>query len=168
MLKTKRYEKILELLLNSDSEINGQALADKFDVSRQIIVNDIARLRNEGVAIRSTSRGYIIDRKKGIRKIIAVKHRTEDIKEELEIIINNGGRVLDVMIEHPVYGEFKGEISVSNEDEMMKFLALIKGSQAKALLSLSEDGVHLHTIEVEDEDKYGIILEKLNKKGFLI
>lgn len=168
MKKNTRCEEIYEILDKSESPVSGQILSDTFKVSRQIIVNDIAVLRNNGVQIIATSRGYILDRKKGIRKIIAVKHSGEKIKEELEIIINNGGKVLDVMIEHPVYGELKGEISVSNEEELVKFIALLEGSRAKPLSSISENGVHLHTVEFPDEEKYEKTLKELSEKGFLI
>ena len=38
---------------------------------------------------------------------LAVKHGTDVIKDELETIVDYGGKILDVIIEHPVYGNSK-------------------------------------------------------------
>jgi len=168
MDKAGRHKQIIKLLKESEGPISGHQIAERLNVSRQIIVRDVADLRTDGLTIRSTSRGYILDEKTGIRKIIAVHHSADDIREELSTIIHNAGKIIDVMVEHPVYGELKGEIAVSNEKELAKFLALIQGSRARALLSVSEGGVHLHTIEVENEEQYQKILEELRTKGFLL
>jgi len=82
-------------------------------------------------------------------------------------VVRKGGRVVDVIVEHPVYGEIRGMIDVSNEDEVLKFLNLMRASKTEPLLVLS-GGVHLHTIEAPDEGTLDEIVEELRKKGFLI
>ena len=55
----KRREEIRRLLLESgDRVLSAGELAARFDVSRQIIVGDIAILRAGGEEILSTARGY--------------------------------------------------------------------------------------------------------------
>ena len=54
-----RKEALLQLLKESQKPLNGQTLADRFHVTRQIIVQDIAVLRADGAPILSTNRGYI-------------------------------------------------------------------------------------------------------------
>jgi len=168
MDKHQRRQRIIQVLCESNYPISGEALSDLLQVTRQIIVKDVAEMRADGTQILSTSRGYCLDKKKGIRKIIAVRHLPEQIKDELEIIIRNGGTVVNVMIEHPVYGEIRGDINISSINELFKFIALVEGSQAKPLLSVSEGGVHLHTIEVPSEEKYQQIKKELKEKGFWI
>ena len=56
--KERRYE-ILNLIKSMKEPISGTELAKKFDVSRQVIVQDIALLRAENYDIFSTTRGYL-------------------------------------------------------------------------------------------------------------
>ena len=59
----KRREEIRRLLLESgDRVLSAGELAARFDVSRQIIVGDIAILRAGGEEILSTARGYRLAR----------------------------------------------------------------------------------------------------------
>lgn len=57
----KRRKKIIKLLSDETSAVSASVLAEKFDVSRQIIVGDIAILRAEGYEIIATPRGYILE-----------------------------------------------------------------------------------------------------------
>ncbi|HOO34285.1 MAG TPA: transcription repressor NadR [Thermotogota bacterium] len=168
MDKNDRQAELIQILKGSKEAISGEELSNHFNVSRQVIVKDIASLRQDGTEILSTSRGYLLDRKHGFRKVIAVKHNREQIREELEIIIRNGGKVIDVMVEHPVYGEIRGDISISTEEELTKFVALINSSKAKPLLSVSDEGVHLHTIEIQSRIQYDQIEKELKEKHFWI
>ena len=54
MDNSARREKILQLLQESPSPITGTALAKACDVSRQIIVGDVALMRAQGTDIIST------------------------------------------------------------------------------------------------------------------
>ena len=54
MTKDRRTN-LLQLLENTTVPLNGQFLAEKFQVTRQIIVQDIALLRANGAPILSTT-----------------------------------------------------------------------------------------------------------------
>ena len=58
MDSSARREKILQILQESSSAVTGTALSKACNVSRQIIVGDVAILRAQGIAIISTPRGY--------------------------------------------------------------------------------------------------------------
>ena len=58
-----RRNKIVEKLQGSEKQLSGAALAKEFQVSRQVIVQDIALLRAMGYDIESTNRGYRISNK---------------------------------------------------------------------------------------------------------
>jgi hypothetical protein len=163
--KEKRLEKIIEILNRSPKPISGSNLADMFEVTRQVIVKDIAILKAAGKDIKSNSRGYYISTKNRIIRTIAVKHTFEEIGSELLTIVENGGKVLDVSVEHPIYGEITATLDV--EDKMDVDFFLKKINNAKPLSSLNY-GIHLHKIEVDDEEQYKKIITELNKKGFLL
>ena len=56
----QRREGILELLKQSVQPLSATTIAGQFQVSRQIIVGDIALLRAANVTISATPRGYIL------------------------------------------------------------------------------------------------------------
>ena len=62
----ERREKMLDLLQNTTEPISGTALAKMFEVSRQVVVQDIALLRAQKQDIFSTYRGYIMQKKQSI------------------------------------------------------------------------------------------------------
>ena len=60
MQSSDRRNKIADLLNQSVGPISATRLASEFDVSRQVIVGDIALLRASGIDINATPRGYIM------------------------------------------------------------------------------------------------------------
>lgn len=166
-----RRDEILKLLNNTDIAIKGTDLADRFGVSRQVIVQDIAILRAKGENILATAQGYIIptmDYGKKIKKTIVCNHQGyEELEEELRLIIDLGGKVLDVIVDHPLYGEIKSPINIETRYELDQFMQNIKSSNAEPLSRLT-GGLHLHTIEVKDEDVFEMIVKALDNKKYLI
>lgn len=158
----ERKQEILELLRKTKQPLKGKDLAERFGVTRQVIVSDIAELREEGHRIVSTRDGYVLDVGQRVRRIVAMRHTAEDIYEELKTIVENGGKVLDVIVEHPIYGELIGRIDVETLDDVEKFVSLLEITKTKPLLELS-DGVHLHTIEAPDEATMERILKAIEK-----
>ena len=55
-----RRQKIIEIIQKSDKPVSGTALAQQLDVSRQVVVTDIALIRANGIEVTSTNRGYVI------------------------------------------------------------------------------------------------------------
>ena len=103
-----RRMNILEILNNRTTPVSGTELAGKLGVSRQVIVQDIALLRADNKEIMSTYKGYILhspdkDSREYMR-VLRVNHGTEDTLDELQTIVDYGGRVLDVSVEHGLYG----------------------------------------------------------------
>ena len=91
--------------------------------------------------------------------VVSVKHDEEEIYDELWEIIKAGGHVVDVSVIHAVLGELKGKLDLSTIDDLNRFIAALKASNAVPLLSLSKDGVHLHTIEADSHES----LERIRK-----
>ena len=61
MTGSERRTAIMDQIKNSDRPVSGSALAKTFQVSRQVIVQDIALIRAEGNNVISTNRGYILN-----------------------------------------------------------------------------------------------------------
>ncbi len=100
-----RRQAILDRLRTADRPVSASSLAAELNVSRQIIVGDIALLRAGGAEISATPRGYVLPRATdGITRTIACRHTLEQTGTELDILVDNGCTVLDVIVEHPVYG----------------------------------------------------------------
>ena len=164
-----RRKNILSDLKKDNNAIKGIRLAEKYNVTRQIIVKDIAILRAQGNLITATPDGYIIGKNddKRIQKVIAVNHDEDKLDEELSIIIKYGGIVEDVIVEHPIYGEIKGMLMIKNLYDLENFMEKYKENKVK-LLSLLTDGVHIHTLTADTEENMDAILKELKEKGFII
>ena len=167
MERNERLERIAGLLEAAEEPLSGTGLAERFGVSRQAIVQDIARLRDSGCPIRATAAGYALDRQGcGVRRLMAVRHGPCDVREELLAIVGLGGRVIDVIDDHPVYGELKGNIDAGTPEEVHRFVNLLESTGRGTLSSLS-GGFHLHTVEAGDTETLDRIESVLGEKGFL-
>lgn len=60
MKAKERRERILDIVKNSDAPVPANKLASEFDVSRQIIVQDIAVIRAADDGIIATNRGQYL------------------------------------------------------------------------------------------------------------
>jgi transcriptional regulator of NAD metabolism len=164
----KRRELILRALTETTLPISGTYLSKELKVSRQIIVQDIALLRASGYDILATARGYILNKDSGImqKRVILVKHTHEDLEDELNTIIDNGGRVRDVIISHPIYGELVGDLMLKTRRDIKQFVDKVNSTSATPLMNLTK-GFHMHTIEASSEEELNLIEQELNKKGYL-
>lgn len=82
-------------------------------------------------------------------------------------IVNYGGRIVDVKVEHPIYGELIGNLMISTLEDVEKFLDNYRFNDTSLLSELTE-GVHLHTIEVVNKQVLDLIKEKLAEKSLLL
>lgn len=168
MKASDRRDEILKLILTSNKPIKGIELAEKFSVTRQIIVKDIAILRASGKNIIATPEGYIHNKEvKRIKTIIAVNHTGEDTASELETVVKYGGIIEDVIIEHSIYGEIKASLMIKNLNDLNNFINKFNSNGTKPLSNLT-NGVHLHTISADSEEDINLIKEELKDRGFLL
>ena len=169
MTGEKRRQIIVEKLKTSGTPVSATAFADEFGVTRQIVVADVALLRASGYPIRAEHKGYVIDKQDsdGIIKRIVVKHGKDNLVDELYAIVDNGGKVVDVVVEHSVYGKLSGELNLSSRYDVDCFVQKVNDTGASPLSFLTE-GLHVHTIAVKDEQSFERIKTQLNKLGILI
>ena len=169
MKGNERRECIRKDLKKSLKAIKGSELAEKYDVSRQVIVQDIALLRAVGEQIISTADGYIyfsfhMNRPK---RVFALKHATKDIDSELSAILENGGLLLNVFIHHPIYGDIVADMIIENENQKREYNEKCQKVEFTPLMALT-DNVHFHTVEANSESELDKIEEALRALGFLI
>lgn len=165
----ERRLKLLKVLKAEGGPVKGSEISVRLNVSRQVIVQDIALLRAEGISIIATPQGYMLtgEDKSKITKVIAVKHSRDQIKDELETIVALGGSVLDVTIEHKIYGEITGNMMVKSLYDVDQFVKKLEDGKAKPLSDLTS-GVHIHTVEADNQQIMDRIEEALHSKGYLI
>ena len=161
-----RRQKILKEIQGSESPVSGTQLARNFEVSRQVIVQDIAVLRAAGNEIVSTCRGYICQGSHRASRVIRVKHTDDEIMEELNTIVDFGGTAEDVFISHNVYGTLRAELGIRTRKQVMDFVEDIKAGQSSPLKNITS-GSHFHTISAESGEILDAIDEELRKKHFL-
>ena len=164
----ERRNLILKILNESSESVKGSALGKKFNVSRQVIVQDISLLRATGEDITATPNGYIKIKREVVLNTIVCRHSGKyELEDELEIIVSHGGKILDVFVEHGVYGEVKGNLNIRTKDDIEKFMEKLEASRVEPLCSLT-DGLHMHTIETTNKESFEKIKNELLKKGYLI
>ena len=164
-----RRNAIIEELTGAKGPISATHLANKFSVTRQIIVADIALLRAAGHSIRAEHRGYVLGNPHGeaTTKRIVCSHEMNEMLDELYAIVDNGGRVLDVTVEHSLYGALSGQLDIASRYDADQFKHRVEETGASQLSDLT-GGLHVHTIAVKDEECFKRICDSLSAIGVLI
>ncbi len=164
----ERRAAILEMLSASHQPLSAGHIAREMGVSRQVVVGDIALLRASGEQVVSTARGYLLTRP-ALQKtwIIECSHSKEGLLDELYAVVDNGGALLDVKVEHPIYGLISGTLNIRSRHDADRFANQLKEQKA-APLSLLTDGTHFHTVSCPDEETFERVLRSLSEKGILI
>ena len=167
----ERRHAIIEYLKNHKTPVNGTELAGHFGVSRQVIVQDIALLRAGNQDILSTNKGYILcqsqERQSRHRSVILVRHTMEQTLEEMQSIVDYGGHMLDIFVDHDLYGQIRADLVINDMMDAIDFCERMKHSSSKPLKVLTDD-CHYHTITAPSEKALQMILQELSDKGILL
>lgn len=163
-MKAEERRKIIARTLTADQPISATALAGQFSVSRQIIVGDIALLRASGLDIVATPRGYKLGETTGLVRAVACIHTTQEMETELLTMVDNGCTVIDVVVEHPLYGQLTGQLSLASRYDVKQF---VEKSKDIAPLSSLTDGIHIHNLRCPSEEAYARVCADLEQLGIL-
>ena len=136
----ERRETILKLLRQSAQPVSASTLAGQLSVSRQIIVGDIALLRAGGADILATPRGYCLQNAAaaGLTRRVAVRHSPEAMEAELDAMVDQGCTVVDVIVEHPLYGQLTGALQLSSRYDVSQFITRSQSADAIPLSRLTD------------------------------
>lgn len=167
MTGSERREGIIQKLRESGTPVPGKELAVSYEVSRQVIVQDIALIRASGHEIISTNRGYILNAPKKAVKIFKVQHEDGQLEEELCAIVDLGGTVENVMVNHRVYGHIEAELNISSRRNVAEFLMDIRSGKSSPLKNITSN-YHYHTVSADSEETLDLIEAMLQEKRFLV
>ena len=167
MKVAERRKAIVNLLSLSKEPVSGGELARQFDISRQIIVQDITVLKGTGYDILSTSRGYVLQRSPLAERVFKVKHTSEQTEDELTCIVELGGTVVDVFVWHKVYGKIEAPLNIFSKHQVKQFMEGVRTGKSSELMSIT-GGYHYHTVRADSEEILEKILNELNSRSYIV
>ena len=164
MKAAERRNAIASLLMSEKKPLSGSELSERFNISRQIIVNDISVLKNSGYDILSTHNGYILQKSPLVERVFKVRHTVEETEGELECIVDLGGTVADVFVWHKVYGKIEAPLNIASRYHIRQYMQGVRSGKSIELMNIT-GGYHYHTIRASSDeilDKIGEALGALN------
>ncbi len=165
-----RRSQMLQLLQERCAPISGAVLAAHFHVSRQVIVQDIALMRAENRRILSTNKGYLcrseMQEDMQPKRVFFVRHRDSQVFEEFMTVVELGGRILDVAVEHELYGQIRVDLVIETAQDVKNFTEKLSTCRDNPLKVLTDD-CHFHTVAAPSEKLLELIEQELRSKGFL-
>lgn len=161
-----RRNSILQYLARADAPVPAKLLSEKFGVSRQIIVKDIAALREIGEPISAHSKGYVLQKTNKAERVFKTVHSDEDVERELTLIIDLGGTVEDVFIYHKFYNKVQARMNIRTRNDIKSFIEGVTSGKSSLLKNVTA-GYHYHTVSAESFEILDLIEEKLRESGFL-
>ena len=167
MTGTRRREEIVNTIQNSTIPVSGKELAARFEVSRQVIVQDIALIRAAGYDIISTNRGYILNAPNLVERVFKVNHTDEQLEDELCAIVDLGGKIKNVMVNHKVYGKMEATLNINSRRKVKEFMEDIESGKSIPLKNITSN-YHYHKVETDSEETLDMIEDVLRKKGYLV
>ncbi len=166
MKVTERRKAIVNLLSASKTPISGGELSEQFNVSRQIIVQDITVLKGLGYEILSTHNGYVIHKSPLLERVFKLKHTTKQTEDELNSIVDLGGTVVDVFVWHKVYGRISATLNIFSRLQVKQFLEGVRTGKSTELMNIT-GGYHYHTVRADSEEVLNKIENCLKEKNYL-
>ena len=163
MTGSERREAILNRIKSSERPVAGRALAASYDVSRQVIVQDIGALREKGYGIIATNRGYLCQ----VQRVFQVCHTDQQIEDELNVMVDLGGVVMDVFVQHEIYGKIRAELNVSSRRKVEAFCRELREGRSSPLKNITS-GVHYHTVSADSDETLEQIRQALAERGYLV
>lgn len=164
----ERRRRIVDELRDARRPLSGGALASLVGVSRQVIVQDVALLRAQGHDIVATSRGYVVasDAPTPVSRLFKVQHTPDQTRDELETIVDCGGVVVDVMVNHRVYGKITAPLNVKSRRDVDRFVEDMESGRSSLLMTVTS-GYHFHCVSAESEEALAAVEAALARKGYL-
>ncbi len=167
MKVAERRKAIVNLLLSSKEPVSGGELAQKFNVSRQTVVQDVTVLKGTGYEILSTSQGYVMQKTPLAERVFKLKHTTEQTEDELSCIVSLGGTVVDVFVWHKVYGKIEAPLNIFSPMHVKQFMEGVRTGQSSELMHIT-GGYHYHTVRAESEAVLDRIEAALNERNYIV
>ena len=95
-----------------------------------------------------------------------VFHTTDRTEEELNLIIDLGGTVVDVYVWHKVYGRMHAPLNIYSRAQVKQFIDGVRTGKSTELMHIT-GGYHYHTVRAESDQVLDSIAEALTQSGFI-
>ena len=89
------------------------------------------------------------------------------MEEELRTIVDLGGCVDNVMVNHKVYGHMEAELDINSIRKVELFMKDIRSGKSRQLKNITSD-YHYNKVSGDNEEVLDMIQDALQKKGFLV
>ena len=103
----------------------------------------------------------------GLVRQVACRHDAAGMEAELNAMVDQGCTVVDVIVEHPLYGQLTGPLQLSSRYDVQQFLKRCASADAQPLSNLTE-GIHLHTLSCPDSEAFRRVQQTLRELGILL
>ncbi len=167
MKAEQRRKELIARLMAASKPLCGAELSRQLGVSRQIIVQDIAVLREEGYEILSTHQGYLVKQTPLFERVFKLKHSGQQTEDELTCIVSLGGMVMDVFVWHRVYGKITANLNIFSLGDVERFVESIRSGQSSELMHVT-GGYHYHTVRADSEEALDRIRQALTEKNYIV
>ena len=162
-----RRKEIGLYLMSEQKPVSGSVLAERFKVSRQIIVQDISALKNSGFDIVSTHYGYVVQKSPLVERVVKIFHTPDRTEQEFNTIVEYGGTIVDEFVWHKVYGKIDVQLNIFSKYRVEQFIDGVRSGKSTELMNIT-GGYHYHTIRAESDEILDLIEEKLKENNFSI
>lgn len=166
MNAVERRNEIIRLITTSEEPLSGSMLSKELNVSRQVIVQDIALLKASGYDILSTNKGYVINDTDACTRVFKVHHTNDQTEDELNTIVDIGGTVVDVFVWHRVYGRIEAKLNIASRRNVQQCIEGLVSGKSTALMNITS-GYHYHTVKADSEETLDLIEKALEEKDYL-
>lgn len=165
----ERRQELLRTLRMSGEPILGSELARQFGVSRQVLVQDMAILRASGSDVIATPRGYLLRNPEPVahRDVLHLQHNRAALADEMTVLVDLGIRILDDVIDHPVFGALRTDLYISSRQDVQEMVDRLDATDSLPLQELV-GGRHSHTVESSRPDLLVKARDELKNRGYLM
>ena len=167
MTRGERRQKIIRMISASSAPVPAKELAKICNVSRQVIVQVMVLIPASLHDIIASHREYIMNAPYTAERVFKVSHTDDQMEDELCSIVDLGGKVVNVMVNHRVYGHMEAALGINSRKKVMEFVENIRLGKSSPLKNITSN-YHYHTVEAENEEILDSIEEMLREKRYLI
>ena len=128
---------------------------------------DIALLRAAGYEVISTNRGYVLAGTGEVSRLLKVCHTDDQLEAELCAVVDLGGCVKNVVVQHRVYGRLEADLNIPVRRDVGRFLEDMRSGRSSPLKNITSN-YHYHLITADSEETLDLIEQVLKEKKILV
>ena len=118
----------------------------------------------------STHYGYLVPQAaRGGRphRTFKLRHTVDETADELNAVVDLGGWVENVSVNHRAYGHISAELNIRSRRDAARFIDDIRTGKSAPLMQVTS-GYHFHRVSAESEEALDEIEARLEEMGFCV